>query len=137
MTPRPNGRIPDDVSSFIAANLRSIDDLQLLVVVVNFADHWWDTQAIAREVRLELREAQEVLTRFVVANLLEIRLTDQPRYRFRPGTLTLHKTVNACLAAFEAHSISVIRLIYGVAREGDEDSDGSWSDDRYHSAHNR
>jgi hypothetical protein len=117
MTRRPGAEITEDVSSFIRAYLRSVDDLQLLVVFVHSADEWWDTEAIGRKLRLGLAEAQEALTRFVAGNLLEVRFTERPRYRFRPGYVALHEAVGACLAAFETNPIAVIRAIYGVANE--------------------
>ena len=122
MTPKPSAEITEDVRGFIEANLRNVDDLQLLVVLVKSTDQWWDTEAIGRALRLGPTEAQDVLRRFVAANLLEVQFKDRPRYRFRPGNVALHKAVSACLAAFEANPIAVIRAIYRVAYEVSGDS---------------
>jgi hypothetical protein len=117
MTRKPGAEITEDLGRFIRTCLRSVDDLQLLIVFVNSGDEWWDTQAIGRKLHLGLTEAQEALTRFVAANLVEVRFAERPRYRFRPGNVALHETVSASLAAFEANPIAVIRAIYGVADE--------------------
>ena len=106
------------VATFIAAHLRSVDDLQLLVAFFNSNGRWWDTASVGRELRLGQDEARRVLERFAAGNLLEIRLTDDVRYQFRPGTDTLRQGVAACVAEFGANPAALVRaIVEGAGRD--------------------
>jgi hypothetical protein len=114
-----NGRgVSPGVAAFIAAHLRSVDDLQLLVAFINSSDRWWDTESVGRELRLGQDEARKVLERFAAGNLLEIRLTDDVRYQFRPGTHALHQGAADCVAEFGTNPAAVVRAIVEGAGGG-------------------
>lgn len=109
------GGVSPSVAAFIAAHLRSVDDLQLLVALVNSTDCWWDTAGAGRELRLGPARAQEVLERFAASNLLEISVTNEVRYQFRPGTPQLRQVVTDCLAEFQSTPAAVVRAIWAGA----------------------
>ena len=109
------GRLGDQLPR---PGLRSVDDLQLLVAFFNSSGRWWDTASVGRELRLGQDEARKVLERFAASNLLEIRLTDDVRYQFRPGTDALHQGVAACVAEFGANPAALVRaIVEGAGRD--------------------
>jgi len=106
------------VAAFIAAHLRSVDDLQLLVAFFNSSDRWWATASVGRALRLGEDEARRVLERFAASNLLEIKLTDDIRYQFRPGTDALHRGAAACIAEFGSNPAAIVRaIVEGAGRD--------------------
>lgn len=106
------------VAAFIAEHLRSVDDLQLLVAFVNSPDRWWDAVSVCRELRLGEDEARRILERFAASNLLEIRLTDDVRYQFRPGTRALHQGAADCIAEFGSNPSGIVRaVVEGAGRD--------------------
>ena len=61
-----------------------------------------------------------LLDRLCSQNLLDIRVTDDVRYRYRPGTGDLAAAADALLAAYRRDPLAVARLVtdrpHGVAR---------------------
>jgi hypothetical protein len=102
---------PRTVDAFIAAHLRSIEDLQLLSRLVREPERWWDAKTVAKELHLSRAAARGALEWFAASNLLEIRLSTDVRYRFSPGTDRLRAAVADVLAVYSADPIAVIRAI--------------------------
>jgi hypothetical protein len=108
--------LPPDVVDFARAHLRSVADLQILLTCIDTRERWWDVKAISHQVGLAVREARVTLDHFVSANLLDIRVTDDVRYRFRPGTPEAETAALAFASAYKAHPVAVLGLIGSTAR---------------------
>lgn len=94
---------------FLHGHIASEQELELLVALVESPSRWWDAGAVSREFRMSRRVASATLDRFAAANLLEIRVTDDVRYQFRPGTAELGKGAVALTAAYRADPAGVVR----------------------------
>jgi uncharacterized protein YajQ (UPF0234 family) len=77
------------VLEFVASHIRSLEELQLLMAVIRSPDQWWDEHTAARELLMSRRTARRGLDHLAASNLLDIRITGDVRYRFRPGTEAL------------------------------------------------
>jgi hypothetical protein len=97
------------VVEFVATNLRSVEDLDLLVAMAAGGDRWWDAARTSRELGISRVAARSALERLAARNLLEIRVTDDVRYQLRPGTAALRAAVRACLRAYDADPGAVRR----------------------------
>lgn len=62
-----------------------LEQLDLLVLLMESPDHWWDAASVARTLGLSANAARVALERFASQNLLAISLTTDVRYQFRPG----------------------------------------------------
>ena len=113
--------VPRQVRTFIASHLRSLDDLQLLVLLIQSDERWWDAEGAARELLVPLRAARMGLDRLASHNLLDIRITGNVRYQFRPGTEDLRLSAIACAEAYRANPLAVTTLVSGAARRGIRD----------------
>jgi hypothetical protein len=105
--------LPPIVSEFIAAHLRTVDDLHLLVATANEADRWWDAGAVARELLIDDDAARGLLEHLAAHNLLDIRVTGDVRYQFRPGTPELTQSAAACMYAYRSNPAAVWRALGG------------------------
>ena len=85
---------------FIDEHIASPEELELLVALVDTPGRWWDSMLVSRELGLPPSAARRSLEQFAAANLLEIRVTDDVRYQFRPGTQELHDGAVAVVAAY-------------------------------------
>ena len=103
--------LPAHVAAFVSAHIRSIEDLHLIMVLVNEPGRWWDAAAVARELQISTRAAQRALEHFAQHNLLEIRLTNEVRYQFHPGTEDLRAGAIECVGAYRENPIALIRAI--------------------------
>lgn len=109
------------VRVFVATHLRSLDDLQLLVLLIQSDERWWDADSAARELRVPLRAARTGLDRLASQNLLDIRITGDVRYQFRPGTEDLRQAAVACCEAYRANPLAVTTLVSSATRRGLKD----------------
>jgi hypothetical protein len=103
--------LPAAVAAFIAAHLRTIDDLHLLVATSSERNRWWDADAVARELTIDEAEARRLLEHLAGQNLLDIRLTDDVRYQYKPGTRQLAQEAQACLEAYRSNPAAVWRAL--------------------------
>jgi hypothetical protein len=99
------------VLEFVADHLRSLEELQLLMAVIHAPDRWWDAQTAARELVMPAKTARRALDHLAAGNLLDIRITGDVRYRFRPGTEALLEAANACVTAYASDPQALVELV--------------------------
>jgi hypothetical protein len=103
--------LPPLVADFVAAHLRSVDDLHLLVATRHDPERWWDADAVARELALDPEEALGLLEHLAAHNLLDIRMTGDVRYRYRPGTAQLAAAAEACVDTYRRTPAAIWRAL--------------------------
>jgi len=106
------------VVAFITANVRSLDELELLMSIMQSSERWWDARVAAREIGMSHAAAGEALDRFAAHNLLDIRVTDDVRYQFCPGTETLRDAARAATEAYRRNPIALARLVARPSHRG-------------------
>lgn len=103
--------LPRDVARFAAAYVPSIEDLQVLVLFVEGRDRWYDAARIAGLLSIPLGAARAALDHLARHNLIDIRVTGDVRYRFRPGTPDLETQATALVDTYRRNPQQVLRLI--------------------------
>ena len=106
------------VVAFITGHVRSLDELQLLMSIIQSSERWWDARVAAREIGMSHAAAGEALDRFAAQNLLDIRVTDDVRYQFCPGTEALSDAARAATEAYRRNPIALARLVARPSRRG-------------------
>ena len=101
MSPEP---LPPD-AAFVADPLLSIHEIDVLAAMIDAPDRWWDARLVAGELRVAVATARGVLDRLAGLNLLDIRFTDDVRYRFRPGTAELAHKVSRLIASYRRSGV--------------------------------
>jgi hypothetical protein len=94
---------------FVTDHLRGLDDLHMLLAMAGDRDRWWDGVSAARELGTDRSTAGRVLEHLAAENLLDIRVTDDVRYRFRPGRADLDRAAQACVEAYRSRPIALWR----------------------------
>jgi hypothetical protein len=102
------------VVAFLAAHIRSVDDLHLLIAMAAAADRWWDAASAAGALMTDPKTARGLLEHLAAHNLLEIRVTGDVRYKFHPGTPELRQAVRACIDTYHAQPVAVWRAVSGT-----------------------
>ena len=98
-------------------HIASAEELALLVALVDAPSRWWDPALVSRELGIPAAAARAILDCFAAENLLDMRVTDDVRYQFRPGTTELQKGAVAVANAYRAHPVAVVQhLARGGAR---------------------
>jgi hypothetical protein len=104
------------VLTFLSEHVGNLHQFQLLLRLVQGGDRWWDAASAAREVGITPDEARAALDHLARHNLLDIRITGDVRYQFRPGTEALHEAAHACVAEFRRTPIEILELVAGTPR---------------------
>lgn len=102
----------------MADHIRSLEELQLLVTLIQTPDRWWDARAVADELGLPTSVARRGLDSLASRNLLDIRITGDVRYQFRPGTDELREAALAFEEAYRARPLAVVQVVTGTAKRG-------------------
>jgi hypothetical protein len=92
--------LPPDVAAFVDAHPLSVAEIEVLAAMIDTPDRWWDATLISGELRVAVATARGLLDRLAGLNLLDIRFTDDVRYRFRPGTAELAHKVSRLIASY-------------------------------------
>jgi hypothetical protein len=97
--------LPQAIARFAATHLASPDELRVLALCVEERDRWHDAPAIARTLRITRGVARAALDHLARNNLLDIRITGDLRYRFRPGTSELESHALALVDAYRRNPV--------------------------------
>ena len=103
--------LPPEVARFATAILPSIEQLRVLVLFVEGRDRWYDAARIATLLSISVGASRAALDHLARHNLLDIRVTGDVRYRFRPGTPDLEVQATALVDTYRRNPQQVLRLI--------------------------
>jgi hypothetical protein len=100
---------------FLGAHVASLEELEVLVLLVVSSGRWWDATTISRELGLTPTRARSTLDAFAAHNLLDIRITEDVRYQFRPGTPELEAAALAVAAEYQRAPAAVVHAVASAA----------------------
>jgi hypothetical protein len=109
----PQHEIAPLVLTFLAAHVRTLLEFQSLMLVTQAPDRWWDAGSAARELGVTPAAARSALDQLAKHNLLDIRITGDVRYQFRPGTEELRAGVAACADEFRRAPLQMVAVVTG------------------------
>ena len=66
---------------------------------------------MSRQLGIGMAAARRALDRLARGNLLDIRITGDVRYQFKPGTPQLEAAALACAVAYRSNPIALVQLI--------------------------
>jgi hypothetical protein len=105
--------IPRSAVQFVTEHITSLDQLELLLLLLHSPDKWWDASSAAREIGVDTNSARRGLERFASQNLLAIAVTADVRYRFQPGDARLREAAEAFNAAYRTNRLAILQLVTG------------------------
>jgi hypothetical protein len=92
--------LPTHAHAFLNQFACSLDELAILLALIESRAQWWDVGRMSARVGLAPRNTRRVLDAFASRNLLDIRITDDVRYRLLPGTPELAREVDAIVGMY-------------------------------------
>jgi hypothetical protein len=109
--------LPDDIQRFLKGHIRSVGELEVLLLLHREHARWWTVEAVNEELRASLQSALECLTRLHDSGLLE-QSQGQPRaYRIAPEHVGIDTVVGRLAQLFRERVSSVIDAIYAPSRD--------------------
>jgi hypothetical protein len=110
--------LPSEIAVFIRQHLFSVDEIEALTSMTNAPRRWWDAKLMCGELGVPVSTCECILDHLAGLNLLDIRLTDEVRYRLQPGTPELTRMIRRLVAVYRTNRTAVVRALARVARRG-------------------
>jgi hypothetical protein len=106
----PDG-LPSDVVHFVNDSIDSIEQLELLVMLIDSSHRYWDAASAGRALGVNPWTTQRDLERLATRNLLAVNLGNEVSYRFEPGSPRLRTTSEVFAAAYRNNPRALFRLV--------------------------
>jgi hypothetical protein len=108
--------IPDDVRLFVRTHLRSMFELEALLLVAREPERWWNAEAVDRQLRASREAVTAQLERLADAGLLEVQVVNEKLFRFSPRAPENASLVAALTVLHRDRFHAVVDLVYGRDR---------------------
>jgi hypothetical protein len=108
--------VPIPVARFIATHVQTLEQLEVLLLMMHSPDRWWDAHAIAGAVGILEDTARRILDRLAARNLLAIRITGDVRYQFQPGESSLAEAARLTADTYRTNRLGVLQLVTEARR---------------------
>ena len=103
--------IPQEVREFVAKYIRSLDQLEVLLLVSALPDREWSVEDVYNVVRSSIPVVRERLDGLVDAGILS-RSQEPPVYRYQPRTEAMARAISALSATYKLSRHRIVELIY-------------------------
>ncbi len=107
--------VSDDVRRFIAENVTSAEQLDILVLLHGQPDRAWTAEEVSQAVYTVPASATMRLEELVARGLLSSGGEANPTYRYAPANDGTASRVEALTAAYRANRVAIINLVFGRA----------------------
>lgn len=104
--------LPENVESFLARYIWSVDQLDLLVLLFNSPQTEWSVAAASQMLHCPEPVAQTALDRLCADGFLSVRATPTKVYRYTPIDGALGQSTQEMVDAYRERPVSVIRRVY-------------------------
>lgn len=106
-------QLPDDVRGFLSEFVESIEELSVLLALIEADTRWWDSRTMAAQSGVDVSMARRTLESYASRNLLDIRISDDVRYRLRPGTPDLEDALHRLAAIYRTTPRTLLQWAAG------------------------
>jgi hypothetical protein len=107
--------VPAEVKRFIAAEIESVGQLEVLLLLRGAADKSWTAQEVARALVMQQPSAAGWLEQIAGRGLLAAA---DGRYRYAPPSADIEETVDRLAESYAKYRVAVIGLIFSRPSEG-------------------
>ncbi|HVO16753.1 MAG TPA: hypothetical protein VMV26_16155 [Alphaproteobacteria bacterium] len=105
----------DDVQDFIRANLRSVWELELLLLMSSQRTRAWSADELNRELRSSVSLVRQILGKFERVGL--VAAADGGAHRYAPRTPELERAVDRLERTYAARPLEIVRQIVAAPNE--------------------
>ena len=104
--------IPQAVHDFLASEIESVLELEVLLLLQGSAPRGWSAEQLATTLKIDPDWAGGLLVKFAQRGLLARRDEPAPRYAYAPASAELDAAVRAVADAYATHRVRIIGLIF-------------------------
>jgi sugar-specific transcriptional regulator TrmB len=107
--------VPGDVRRFIAAEIQSVGQLEVLLLLRGVADKSWTADEVARALVMQAPSVASWLETMARRGLVA---ADGGTYRYAPPTAEVERTVDRLAESYAKYRVAVIGTIFSRPSEG-------------------
>jgi hypothetical protein len=104
--------IPDDVRLFVRTHIRSMFELEALLLLARDPERWWSAEAVDQLLRASREGITAQLERLADAGLLDVDTQNERRFRFAPRAPEHAQIVTALMALHRDRFHALVDLVY-------------------------
>jgi hypothetical protein len=109
------------VKQFVETYLPNLEHLEVLALLIQTPDKWWDAEAVGRQLGIPAPTGRRILEHLASKNLLAIAITAAVRYQYQPGRPAIREAATAFAEAYATQRLALIRLVMRPARRSIRD----------------
>jgi len=113
--------LPQDVEAFIRGHIRSVLQLEVLLLLHKVPERWWTPEEVDRELRSAVATTRQVLHDLCNAGLIQVQGEAAVSFRFAPMAEQDRAVVNALSERSRTHFHLVVETIYTPGRASLQD----------------
>ncbi len=110
-------QIPESVARFIAQNIGSLEQLEILLLLASVPEQEWSIEAVYNIVRSSPSSVAERLEELRQRGLLFASETKPTTYRFAPKPMEAAQIVEALAHEYKERRVKVVELVYAPRAE--------------------
>jgi hypothetical protein len=103
--------IPPTVKQFLERRIESVEQLEVLLLLQQYADRSWNAAAVGDALRLTVGAAARSLEALGRRDLLDVRIGDDVWFRFSPATPDLAATVRQLADTYREARTPIITFV--------------------------
>jgi hypothetical protein len=107
--------VPAEVKRFIAAEIESVGQLEVLLLLRGVADKNWTTEEVARALVMQAPSVEIWLDKMAGRGLVAAA---DDTYRFAPPTADVERTIDRLAESYAKYRVAVIGVIFSRPSEG-------------------
>jgi len=94
--------LSNQLLAFLGTYVPTLDELGVLSALIEEEGRWWNAATMARVVGIPPSRARHILDTYAASNLLDIGISDDVRYRLRPGNAMLEQSLREFSIAYRS-----------------------------------
>ena len=102
----------DELDKFIASEIQSLEQLEILLLLSGNPHKWWTSQAVYDVVKSSPASVEDRLEVFAQRSVLKRDNENGIRYQFSPSEEKLWRIVTELREAYKERSVKVVQAIY-------------------------
>lgn len=102
----------DELDKFIAAEINSLEQLEILLLLSGNPHRWWTAQDVYNVIKSSTQSVADRLNQMVERGFLKAETDDEMRFQFGPADENIWRIISELRNAYKERSVKVVQAIY-------------------------
>ena len=102
----------DELDRFIAAEINSLEQLEILLLLSGNPHRWWTAQDVYNVIKSSTQSVADRLNQMVERGFLQAEPDSEMRFQFAPADENIWGIISELRNAYKERSVKVVQAIY-------------------------